>query len=112
MLKYIQKNILNLILVQKNEFSFWKIRKARKAEKFRIKTENKKKFDEEVNDFKNQFENSRSTTQLETKINNLNAKNEKLLTENKNLENEINSIKKKLNSKRASNDKKVQLKNK
>ena len=85
---------------------------ARKAEKFRIKTENKKKFDEEVNDFKNQFENSRSTTQLETKINNLNAKNEKLLTENKNLENEINSIKKKLNSKRASNDKKVQLKNK
>lgn len=89
-----------------------KVEEARKAEKFRIKTENKKKFDEEVNDFKNQFENSRSTTQLETKINNLNAKNEKLLTENKNLENEINSIKKKLNSKKASNDKKVQLKNK
>ena len=85
---------------------------AKKAEKFRIKKENKKKFDEEVNDFKNQFENSRSTTQLETKINNLNAKNEKLLTENKNLENEINSIKKKLNSKRTSDDKKVQLKNK
>ena len=85
---------------------------ARKAEKFRIKTENKKKFDEEVNDFKNQFENSRSTTQLETKINNLNAKNKKLLIENKNLENEINSIKKKLNSKRTSDNKKVQLKNK
>ena len=85
---------------------------ARKAEKFKIKTENKKKFDEEVNDFKNQFENSRSTAQLETKINNLNTKNEKLLTENKNLENEINSIKKKLNSKRTSDDKKVQLKNK
>lgn len=85
---------------------------ARKVEKFRIKKENKKKFDEEVNDFKNQFENSRSTTQLETKINNLNAKNEKLLTENKNLENEINSIKKKLNSKRTLDDKKVQLKNK
>lgn len=85
---------------------------ARKAEKFRIKKENKKKFDEEVNDFKNQFENLRSTSQLETKINNLNAKNEKLLTENKNLENEINSIKKKLNSKRTSDDKKVQLKNK
>ena len=82
------------------------------AEKFRIKTENKKKFDEEVNDFKNQFENSRSTAQLETKINNLNTKNEKLLTENKNLENEINSIKKKLNNKRTSDDKKVQLKNK
>ena len=85
---------------------------ARKAEKFRIKKENKKKFDEEVNDFKNQFENSRSTTQLETKINNLNTKNEKLLTENKNLENEINSIKKKLNSKRTLDNKKVQLKNK
>ena len=41
-----------------------------------------------------------------------NAKNEELLTENKNLENEINSIKKKLNSKRTSDDKKVQLKNK
>lgn len=89
-----------------------KAEEARKAEKFRIKTENKKKFDEEVNDFKNQFENSRSTTQLETKINNLNAKNEKLLTENKNLENEINSINKKLNSKRTSDDKKMQLKNK
>ena len=85
---------------------------ARLAEKFRIQKENKKKFDEEVNDFKNQFENSRSTAQLETKINNLNAKNEKLLTENKNLENEINSIKKKLNSKRTSDDKKEQLKNK
>lgn len=81
-------------------------------EEFRIKTENKKKFDEEVNDFKNQFENSHSTTQLETKINNLNAENKKLLTENKNLENEINSIKEKLNSKRTSDDKKVQLKNK
>lgn len=89
-----------------------KTEESRLAEKLRIKTENKKKFDEEVNDFKNQFENSRSTSQLETKINNLNAKNEKLLTENKNLENEINSIKKKLNSKRVSNDKKVQLKNK
>ena len=85
---------------------------ARLAENFKIKTEKKKKFDEEVNDFKNQFENSRSTAQLETKINNLNTKNEKLLTENKNLENEINSIKKKLNSKRTSDDKKVQLKNK
>lgn len=84
---------------------------ARKVEKFRIKEENKKKFDEEVNDFKNQFENSRYTTQLETKINNLNAKNEQLLIENKNLENEINSIKKKLNSKKVSNNKKVQLKN-
>ena len=84
----------------------------RLAEEFKIKTEKKKKFDEEVNDFKNQFENSRSTAQLETKINNLNTKNEKLLTENKNLENEINSIKKKLNSKRTSDDKKVQLKNK
>ena len=85
---------------------------ARLAENFKIKTEKKKKFDEEINDFKNQFENSRSTAQLETKINNLNTKNEKLLTENKNLENEINSIKKKLNSKRTSDDKKVQLKNK
>ena len=85
---------------------------ARLAEKFRIQKENKKKFDEEVNDFKNQFENSRSTAPLETKINNLNTKNEKLLTENKNLENEINSINKKLNSKRTSDDKKVQLKNK
>ena len=85
---------------------------ARLAENFKIKTEKKKKFDEEVNDFKNQFENSRSTAQLETKINNLNTKNEKLLTENKNLENEINSINKKLNSKRTSDDKKVQLKNK
>ena len=85
---------------------------ARLAEEFKIKTEKKKKFNEEVNDFKNQFENSRSTAQLETKINNLNTKNEKLLTENKNLENEINSIKKKLNSKRTSDDKKVQLKNK
>ena len=85
---------------------------ARKAEKFRIKKENKKKFDEEVNDFKNQFENSRSTTQLEIKINNLNAKNEKLLIENKNLEDEINSINKKLNSKRISDNTKVQLKNK
>ena len=84
---------------------------ARLAEELRIKKENKKKFNEEVNDFKNQFENSRST-QLKTKINNLNAKNEKLLTENKNLENEINSIKKKLNSKRIPDDKKVQLKNK
>ena len=84
---------------------------AKKAEKFKIKTEKKKKFDEEVNDFKNQFENSHSPAQLETKINNLNTKNEKLLTENKNLENEINSIKKKLNSKRISDDKKVQLKN-
>ena len=88
-----------------------KIEEEIKAEKFRIKTENKKKFDEEVNDFKNQFENSRST-KLETKINNLNTENEKLLTENKNLENEINSIKKKLNSKRTSDDKKAQLKNK
>ena len=85
---------------------------ARKVEKFRIKKENKKKFDEEVNDFKNQFENSRSTTQLEIKINNLNAKNEKLLIENKNLEDEINSINKKLNSKRISDNTKVQLKNK
>ena len=85
---------------------------ARLAEEFKIKTEKKKKFDEEINDFKNQFENSRSTAQLETKINNLNTKNEKLLTENKNLENEINSIKKKLNSKRTSDDKKEQLKNK
>ena len=84
----------------------------RLAENFKIKTEKKKKFDEEINDFKNQFENSRSTAQLETKINNLNTKNEKLLTENKNLENEINSIKKKLNSKRTLDDKKVQLKNK
>ena len=82
---------------------------ARLAENFKIKTEKKKKFDEEINDFKNQFENSRSTAQLETKINNLNTKNKKLLTENKNLENEINSIKKKLNSKRTSDDKKVQL---
>lgn len=94
-----------------------RIAKEKAAEEARLakearKKENKKKFDEEVNDFKNQFENLRSTTQLETKINNLNAKNEKLLTENKNLENEINSIKKKSNSKRASNDKKVQLKNK
>ena len=85
---------------------------ARKAEEARIKKENKKKFDEEVNDFKNQFENSRSTTQLKTKINNLNAENKKLLTKNKNLENEINSIKEKLNSKRISDNKKVQLKNK
>lgn len=83
--------------------------KARLAEEARIKKENKKKFDEEINNFKNQFENSRSTSQLKTKINNLNAKNEKLLIENKNLENEINSIKKKLNSKKTLDDKKVQL---
>lgn len=101
------------IAVKKAEAEeYRRVEEARLAEEFRIKKENKKKFDEEVNDFKNQFENSRFTAQLETKINNLNAKNEKLLTENKNLENEINSIKKKLNSKRTSDDKKVQLKNK
>ena len=100
------------IVKEKAAKEYRRAEEARLAEEFKIKTEKKKKFDEEVNDFKNQFENSRSTAQLKTKINNLNTKNEKLLTENKNLENEINSIKKKLNSKRTSDDKKVQLKNK
>ena len=100
------------IAKEKAAEEYRKVEKARLAEEARIKKENKKKFDEEVNDFKNQFENSRSTTQLKTKINNLNAENKKLLTENKNLENEINSIKEKLNSKRISDNKKVQLKNK
>lgn len=98
------------IAKEKTAEEYRKAEEARLAEEARIKKENKKKFDEEVNDFKNQFENSHS--QLKTKINNLNAENKKLLTENKNLENEINSIKEKLNSKRTSDDKKVQLKNK